>query len=130
MDELTSTLRGLCQRNRDGSAVHRGRMYGCNLSLESGTEKDAWHRGASMYEPATPASRILRPSVSPTVSSIATVAMCSAVAIPDSRDAAAVKSGPTRAAGGKSGWLPEADPKVSAVMQSCGKGEHVKCFTR
>jgi hypothetical protein len=32
-------------------------MYGCNLYLESETEKDAWHRGASMYEPATPASR-------------------------------------------------------------------------
>ena len=39
------------------SAVHRGRMYGCNLYLESGTEKEAWHWGASMYEPATPTSR-------------------------------------------------------------------------
>jgi hypothetical protein len=30
-------------------------MYGCNLYL--GTGKEAWHIGASMYEPATPTSR-------------------------------------------------------------------------
>jgi hypothetical protein len=44
-------------RARGRSAVHRGRMYGCNLYLETATQEGAWHRGASMYEPAAPTSR-------------------------------------------------------------------------
>lgn len=27
-------------------------MYGCNLYLGTGIEEEAWHTGASMYEPA------------------------------------------------------------------------------
>lgn len=39
------------------SAVHRGRMYGCNLYLGTRAEEGAWQKGASMYEPVFYTSR-------------------------------------------------------------------------
>lgn len=61
----TSRVRGFDQASTSTfhqgprpSAVHRGRMYGCNLYLGTRTEEEAWQKGTSMYEPATYTSRM------------------------------------------------------------------------